>query len=354
MLVDDPQKSTQQFTSKRLALNRLSICLMTERLFISPLAEITTLDDDKIALSVVGRRYTIEDKIGLTRRILDFAQHGMTSSTLIDSLSNEFSETVLASTIQSLTATGVLVSKDDRAMGESTHLHLQHYRERSGNPEGRPLEQYDPARWRVALVGKGMLANALKLAIADVQIEVECVDDALSTVSDKRCVILTVSDDENIALARAWNKTAVILGLPFLFVGIDWSVVQCGPLVLPRATACYECYYHRVRATRRFVNEFDALSDRSRILYNKLPSKLAIQWAVAETLRLLLLHLSGTHDQLHQSPFSTIDTFQGSIERSMVLRLPRCPVCGNASGEKPVSAVYQHAQLRRGSGVSRV
>jgi len=322
---------------------------MTKRLFISPLAEITTLADDKIALSVVGRRYTVEDRAGLIKRMLAYAENGVELSTLTETFAAEFPDAAVEAAFASLVSARVLVRDDARALGDSTHLQLQHRREMSGNLEGRGEKDYDAAHWHVVLAGKGALANALALAMADINITVERVDDdvQLSDYGDKRCLLLSVSDDENFALARAWNKKAISSAMPYLFVGIDWTTVQCGPLVLPRATACYECYYHRVRATRRFVNEFDVRSDRSNVLYNALPSKLAIQWAVAETLRLVLRYFSGTLDNLHQSPFSEIDTFTGEVGRSMVLRLPRCPACGNASTERPVSSVYQYAQLRR-------
>ena len=138
-------------------------------------------------------------------------------------------------------------------------------------------------------------------------------DDApIPDYGNKRALLLVCSDVENFSLFRTVNAKAVERGITSLYLGIDWGTVQCGPLVIPKATACYECYFHRVRTTRRFVAEFDVRSKPENILYNALPSRLALQFGVAETSRLILQYLSGTLDNLNQSMFSEIDSVRGA------------------------------------------
>ncbi|MET3135141.1 bacteriocin biosynthesis cyclodehydratase domain-containing protein [Oxalobacteraceae bacterium GrIS 1.11] len=320
---------------------------MNQRLFVSPLAEITTLGEDKIAISVVGRRYTIEDPFGMIRNILESVENGLELDVISAAMSEHFPADAVQSTLKSLVDTKVLVARDGRSHGDATHEHLEHRRQQDGTVAADAHPAYAAANWRVALAGEGALADALAAALIAMQVPVERIGADLPPSAQSRQLMLVCADFENFGLFRKMNQKAVENNMASLYVGIDWTTVQCGPLVIPKATACYECYFHRMRSTRKFVAEFDVRSNSDNILYHALPSRLAVQWAVAEASRVVLQYLSGTLDNLHQSVFSEINTLSGEIGRSMVLRLPRCPVCGNASTARPVGTVFQHALLRR-------
>jgi bacteriocin biosynthesis cyclodehydratase domain-containing protein len=322
---------------------------MNERAFISPLAEITTMGDDKIAISVVGRRFTIEDPFGMIKSILASVEDGISLEDIALALSEHYPADAVQSTLKALVDTKVLVGRDGRAHGDATHEHLEHRRDQDNMiaPEARP--SYAVGNWVVLLAGQGQLADAMSVALTDMQVNVVPVtaDAALPDVTGKRSLLLVCSDDENVGLFRQFNRKAIEHNVASLYVGIDWTSVQCGPLTIPRASACYECYFHRIRSTRKFVAEFDVRSNPDNFLYHALPSRLAIQWAVAETGRVALQYLGGTLDNFGQSVFSEINALSGEVGRSLVLRLPRCPVCGNASAARPVGAAFQHALLRR-------
>lgn len=321
---------------------------MSECLYLSPLAEVTTQGEDKIAISVVGRRFTVEDRVGILKSILADAAHGVTLRQLLDDRAESFPPEAVEAAVNALVEAKVLLKQDGRS-GDSTFHHLQHRREQDGmsGPAQRPL--YDKSNWLLALAGSGTCADALAASLAELGVPLQRLgaEDALPEPGGRRALLLTASDFDDIALFRAMNAKAVAAGWPALFVGIDWSSVHCGPLVLPKATGCYECYFHRVRATRKFVAEFDMRSQSGNILYHALPSRLAVQFGVAEASRLALQFLSGTLEGLQQSVFSEIDSGSGEIVRSRVLRLPRCQVCGSASTARPVGSVFQQALLRR-------
>lgn len=327
---------------------------MNESLYVSPLAEITTLGDDKIAMSVVGRRFTVEDKVGMLKSILDQAGRGVQLAALTASMADSFPPEAIEAAVTALVNTRVLVRDDTRARasGDATHQHLQHRRELDALIPRDQLAAYERSNWLLVLAGEGACADALAASLADLNVPLQRVgrDGALPSaeeVGGKRALLLVCSDFEDFATFRAMNAKAVERGLPGLYVGIDWSTVQCGPLVMPKATACYECYFHRVRSTRKFVAEFDVRSEPDNILYHALPSKLAIQFGVAEASRLALQYLSGTLENLQHSVFSEIDSLSGETQRSRVLRLPRCTCCGNANTARPVGTVFQQALLRR-------
>jgi bacteriocin biosynthesis cyclodehydratase domain-containing protein len=321
---------------------------MSECLYLSPLAEVTAQGEDKIAISVVGRRFTVEDRVGILKSILADAAHGVTLRQLLDDRAESFPPEAVEAAVNALVEAKVLLKQDGRS-GDSTFHHLQHRREQDGmsGPAQRPL--YDKSNWLLALAGSGACADALAASLAELGVPLQRLgaEDALPELDSRRALLLTASDFDDIALFRAMNAKAVAAGWPALFVGIDWNSVHCGPLVLPKATGCYECYFHRVRATRKFVAEFDMRSQSGNILFHALPSRLAVQFGVAEASRLALQFLSGTLEGLQQSVFSEIDSGSGEIVRSRVLRLPRCQVCGSASTARPVGSVFQQALLRR-------
>ena len=322
---------------------------MTAHLYLSPLAQITAIGAEKIALSVVGRRFTVDDPAGLLKLILARAEHGLDQAALGDQLAEQFPADAIDAAVQALVNTRVLIRHNGRATGDASLHLLEHKRDLEALTTPASAAQYAPANWRVALVGHGRLADALSAALRGLGVALErLADDApLPEYQQERALLVVCADVEQHGLFRQQNSKAIGANLPSLFIGLDWSTVHCGPLVLPRASACYECYFHRLRTTRKFVAEFDMQSDPANLLYHAVPSTLAIQFALAEGTRLILEYLSGTLENLHHSAFSEIDSLTGAIGRSRVLRLPRCPACGSASSARPVGSVFQQALLRR-------
>jgi bacteriocin biosynthesis cyclodehydratase domain-containing protein len=322
---------------------------MSECLYISPLAEVTTLSEDKMAISVVGRRFTVEDRVGILKSILADAAQGVTVAQLVADRAESFPPEAVEVAVNALIEAKVLIKANGRNGSDATFHHLQHRREQEGLIHASQRAQYDKSNWAVTLVGSGSCADALAASLTE--LDVPFVrgdrDTVLSAPGERRALLLVCSDFDDMALFRAMNAKAVEANLPALFVGIDWNTVHCGPLVLPKATGCYECYFHRVRATRKFVAEFDVRSQSENILYHALPSRLAVQFGVAEASRVALQFLAGTLEGLQHSIFSEIDCSSGEIQRSRVLRLPRCQACGTASTARPVASVFQQALLRR-------
>jgi len=322
---------------------------MSESLYISPLAEVTTLSEDKIAISVVGRRFTVEDRVGILKSILTDAAQGVTLARLVEDRAESFPPEAVETAVNALVDAKVLVKADGRSGGDATFHHLQHRREQEGFVSAAQRPQYDKSNWLLMLAGSGSCADALAASMSGLGVPFERMerDAPLPEAGSRRALLVVCADFDDIALFRTMNARAVAAGWPVLFAGIDWGTVHCGPLVQPKATGCYECYFHRVRATRRFVAEFDVRSQSENILYHALPSRLAVQFGVAETSRMALQFLAGTMDGLQQSVISEIDSSSGEITRSRVLRLPRCQVCGTASTARPVGSVFQQALLRR-------
>ena len=93
---------------------------MSESLYISPLAEVTTLGEDKIAISVVGRRFTVEDRVGILKSILADAAHGVTLKQLLDSRAESFPPEAVEAAVNALVEARVLLKQNGRSGGDAT------------------------------------------------------------------------------------------------------------------------------------------------------------------------------------------------------------------------------------------
>src|SRR4029078_4791818 len=99
----------------------------------SPLDEISRVGEDKVALSVVGRRYTVEDPAGLIRRILAHAEQGLDLERLAGDLPEHVPLAAAEATVKALADTRVLVPRNTRGASDATQHHLSHRRELDGN-----------------------------------------------------------------------------------------------------------------------------------------------------------------------------------------------------------------------------
>jgi bacteriocin biosynthesis cyclodehydratase domain-containing protein len=136
------------------------------------------------------------------------------------------------------------------------------------------------------------------------------------------------------ARLREVNRRAVGSDAAYLPVVLDRHLVSIGPLVLPRATACYECLYHRVRAGRRNLEAFEAVAAR-----DHRPSRLSAHFAAASAAAGILRFLAGSALDLHMATVARHNLLTGDSGHTVALKVPRCPVCGQANMRKPLRPI---------------
>lgn len=154
---------------------------------------------------------------------------------------------------------------------------------------------------------------------------------------DARCLVAT-SDFGGLDLMRAWNGHCFERGIPFLPVVLQDLVGYLGPLTIGGRTACFEC----ARA-RQNANFDDATAARATeplafvgqgvtaAYHPALPAVLG-NFAALEVSRFI----GGWGSPRSLGTLIEVDLLAPALVSRPVLKLPRCPTCGDAMGRSGV------------------
>jgi len=138
----------------------------------------------------------------------------------------------------------------------------------------------------------------------------------------KSSLMICATSGGNRQLSKIVNRAAIAHGIPAIYYHAQGLQVQLGPLVIPKQTACYECYKIRRDATL-------AAWERSLLGWaregGQLASTLGTDWVLVDAIK----HLTGFGEPVCRGRVLFIDYYAGLPEVHTVLRLPRCTVCGN-------------------------
>ena len=157
---------------------------------------------------------------------------------------------------------------------------------------------------------------------------------AAETVDPKFDLIVLCQEYPDISRLRAVNKDAVACHVPFFPVTIDRHVVSLGPVIIPGATACMECMYHR--AQMNAAESMEAHEDMFALATSTLVVKLGAVLGAIEAARFL----SGAIYDLDVASCVRHSVLTGKRSHSVVLKLPRCPVCGIGGGGRPLADTF--------------
>lgn len=147
-------------------------------------------------------------------------------------------------------------------------------------------------------------------------------DDLPQSIADVRPHLLVYCPDRfDEQVCRDLNQLCVHSGLPFLPRRGEALVVEVGPLVRPRQSACYACYERRRNGALLSWGRLPppAASDGPQLRF-----PLALDWLALEAVKLI----TGLVEPLTQGRLLRISFLGGLPELHPVLKLPRCPVCG--------------------------
>jgi bacteriocin biosynthesis cyclodehydratase domain-containing protein len=168
---------------------------------------------------------------------------------------------------------------------------------------------------RAGLNVTGVLAQAEDLVSGSTQSSHEI-------LRDESQVILCLSSGASPSLPHAVNRLAhdycrVVLNHNQHDLG-----ATVGPLYVPGASSCYECFWSRRRAV--LAPWETALLDGASAVSNLIPVLLAADWVVVE----LAKQLTGVGTPISYNRVLYVDYFNGVPEVHNVFRVPRCDVCG--------------------------
>jgi bacteriocin biosynthesis cyclodehydratase domain-containing protein len=177
----------------------------------------------------------------------------------------------------------------------------------------RRLEQVGVVKARTHCSANGSYGEAEQQPIEDF---------AHQLMGAKSSLMICATSGGNRQLSEIVNRVAIAHGIPAIYYHAQGLQVQLGPLVIPKQTACYECYKIRRDATL-------AAWERSLLRWaregGQLASSLGTDWVIVDAIK----HLTGFGEPVCRGRVLFVDYYAGLPEVHTVLRLPRCGVCGN-------------------------
>ena len=165
-----------------------------------------------------------------------------------------------------------------------------------------------------------------------------------ATPANERGLIAVVcSDCEDHKMMRDANRELLQAGLRALYACVTTRGLRIGPTVIPGQTACYECFYQRLRNGMEFLDEFDAFAaHQHRLAQGDLsppPALAASMGGALVALQTAKLHMRIADDvvvaQIVELQLSPLELRSGEA-----LRLPRCGLCGANGRDRKPQAIY--------------
>jgi bacteriocin biosynthesis cyclodehydratase domain-containing protein len=300
---------------------------------VDTVADIVPLSDGRVQIRTPGSRLTIGRQAKLAVDLIRLCDGTRSLEDVIASLADRgHPREQTRELVNLLGRRAVLLSEAPPDCQDRLLAHALHLARRS--TDGSKLPDLMAER-PVQVCGSGHLAEAVRADLTSLDIRHV---DPLDSAGADAALIVACSDYENHASFRERNRAAVMVDRPIFFACIAETGVRFGPLVVPRETACFECFHHRLRANVAFREELDAyLAHNAFMEASGMDSRSAIYarmgsaFVCAQVLHFLLG--SSQHcvlDKLVEVSPITVD-----LVTSRVLKLPRCEVCGPRDESAP-------------------
>jgi len=269
---------------------------------IDPAVDVVSTSDGTITFRTPQGDFSVTDPFGMVRRVTDQCRSGATSQGLECDCGGPEEADQMRKLVRVLRLRRVLT---DVALPHARDPLTEWVRYNAGHAPA-PLK-------RVALEGDGRLVEALagKLMHAGL---------VFGNSDDIDACLIAVTDHADIDWLLLQNQDAVTARRPFLPVWVDRSTIHWGPMVLPGATGCLECWWHRRNATARKQTLICELSHST----SPIVVEMAAGFAAAEILR----WASDAHVSTELGMAWRFDVMTNEMNGGLVMCLPRCPSCG--------------------------
>jgi bacteriocin biosynthesis cyclodehydratase domain-containing protein len=202
--------------------------------------------------------------------------------------------------------------------------------------------------WQVQVIGAGQLARAAQSELSRLGVDVLAESPIRAqfhaeSASEQRLISVVCCDCEDHKMMRDANRELLQVGLRALYACVTSRGIRIGPVVIPGQTACYECFYQRLRNGMEFLDEFDAfVAHQHRLAQNGLgppPALAASMGGALVALQAAKLHMRIGNDdvvaQIVELQLSPLELRSGEV-----LRLPRCGLCGAGRRDRHPQAIY--------------
>lgn len=280
---------------------------------------------NRLLFSGPGGEFIVQDTSGLIQAVLKAVMAGKAPSTAFEGI-KEAETRQLAETriLDMLRSKGVLRAGTNVAT-DTEHASEDPFCDWLGFVGGARTDL--PA---LHIAGQGALSKAMLAECEAVGLATTCLK--TNTPSHDE-VVVYCQDRPSMSALREANQNAVEAGAIFLPVQIHRHVITLGPLVLPGATACAECVHHRSLASAG--EPVIQMGERMQCAVSPFVVRMAAMLGVQRIAHFMF----GAVQDLHISTVTRHSVLTGQRTDSVVLKVPRCPVCGGANARKPLVAL---------------
>lgn len=146
---------------------------------------------------------------------------------------------------------------------------------------------------------------------------------------------------------RSLNRVAHELGTPWLHAAIDGPFMFAGPTVLPRRSACYECFETRVMMNLREsagYQRYKTALARGAVHSGEQPLLGSLRSLLASHVALEVINYAHTGSAFTVEKVLSIYLPTMEIAYHEILRLPGCSTCGSIA-ERDDSSLYFDARV---------
>jgi bacteriocin biosynthesis cyclodehydratase domain-containing protein len=301
---------------------------------INPAVEIIRLGDGQIQFYGASPSLTVRDEEGHLSALISWCDGSRSETDVLTLLSTRIADA--DKLLGFLIARRCLVA-GDRAASRDVLVDLMMMSRPEDPPANRPPALADR---RIEVVGSGVLFDSVLELLSDLEptVSARSVDGATQGHVDLSIVL---SDACSHTAFRNSNRLALSSGVPALFASVDRAVGRVGPLVVPRQTACFECFHYRLRANSLFRTEYDArVSGTEHAQTGGAVSRIVARSVGNVVTTAALGWLMNDPRMGRPNRFIELDVLTLRVTTHAVLKLPRCPACGHGADALHQSA-YQ-------------
>ena len=276
--------------------------------------DVVVADDGTIRFIMPQGDFAMRDPVGLVRLVTDRCRQGATSAALTEHFPADAVEALLSVLTKRRVLTVAGGEHETAALPVTADPLRDWIRHFAGAT--------DAGAARLSVSGQGRLASKLTTGLSQAGFHVEA--------DNGRDAMLAVCDTPDLVWLREMNMQAMAEQRPFLPVWMDRACVHMGPMALPGATGCLECWWHRGQAALR-------RDDATPMAVGSGPASAIVADLAAALVTAELLRWSmGANVVTDPGMAWRFDLLTMDFSGAKVLRLPRCPACGQSC---------QHRQL---------
>jgi molybdopterin-synthase adenylyltransferase len=154
-------------------------------------------------------------------------------------------------------------------------------------------------------------------------------------------IVVAVTDTAGFGPLRAWNERCLREQIPFLPVVVHDLIAYVGPLVVPGATACFECFLRRRYSTLDDAGARETIETVAGAAGGRVGGLHPAMSGVAADIAAMELtkFFVPWHALTQAGCVLTMNLLGSDFARRPVLKLPRCPACSSLNDRQPTAAL---------------